>query len=72
MTASIDHMDFKAGAKLGDTVYINGHLTYVGNTSMEVRIDSYVEEMKDGSRHPINTAYFVMVGVDSDGKPVQV
>ena len=39
---------------------------------MEVRIDSYVEEMKDGKRHMINTAYFVMVAVDENGKPVPV
>ena len=72
VTASIEHMDFKSGAKNGDMIYIRGHLTYVGNTSMEVRIDSYVESMEDGMRHMINTAFFVMVAIDEDGKPVQV
>ena len=72
VTASIDHMDFKAGAKVGDTVYIHGRLTYVGTTSMEVRIDSYVEDIRDGVRHLINSAYFVMVAVDVEGKPVPV
>ena len=72
VTASIDHMDFKAGAKEGDTVYIHGRLTSVGTTSMEVRIDSYVEDMRDGARHLINRAYFVMVAVDAQGRPVPV
>ncbi|MBQ7372391.1 MAG: acyl-CoA thioesterase [Blautia sp.] len=72
VTASIDHMDFKAGAKLGDTVYIRGYLTYVGNSSMEVRTDCYVENMADGTRHMINTAYFVMIALDAEGKPVRV
>ena len=72
VTASIEHMDFKAGAGSGDLVYICGHLTYVGNSSMEVRIDSYVESIADGRRRLINTAFFVMVAVDEEGRPVQV
>ena len=72
VTASIEHMDFKSGAKNGDMIYICGRLVYVGNTSMQVRIDSYVESMEDGMRRMINTAFFVMVAVDDDGKPVQV
>ena len=72
VTACVDHLDFKSGAGLGDVVYINGYLTYVGNTSMEVRIDSYVEDMKSGRRHMINSAYFVMVAVDENGHPAQV
>ena len=72
VTASVDRMDFKAGAGNGDIIYIRAHLTYVGNTSMEVRIDSYVENISDGKRRLINTAFFVMVAIDEDGKPVQV
>ena len=72
VTASVDHLDFKAGAKLGDTVFMCAWLTYVGRTSMEVRIDSYVENMEDGIRRLINRAYLVTVAVDADGRPVQV
>ena len=72
VTASIDRMDFKEGAKQGDMVFIRGYLTYVGTTSMEVRMDSYVENPADGSRHMINTAFFVMVAVDDKGAPTQV
>ena len=72
VTASVERMEFKAGAKLGDTVFIKGYLTYVGTTSMEVRIDSYVEMMSDGTRHMINTAYFVMVAVDENEHPTMV
>ena len=72
VTASIERLDFKSGASAGDIVFIRGFLTYVGNTSMEVRIDSYVESIADGSRRLINTAFFVMVAVDGDGKPSRV
>ncbi len=72
VTASIEHLDFKAGAVQGDMVYIRGYITHVGNTSMEVRIDSYVEDLKTSIRHLINTAYFVMVAIGENGKPTQV
>lgn len=71
VTAAIDNMHFKAGAVLGDTVYLRGRLTYVGRSSMEVRIDSYVEK-PDGTRRMINRAYFVMVATDENGKAVLV
>ncbi|MBE5997644.1 MAG: acyl-CoA thioesterase [Lachnospiraceae bacterium] len=72
VTASIDRLDFKEGARQGDMVYIRGYLTYAGTTSMEVRMDSYVENISDGSRHMINTAFFVMVAVDEEGSPTKV
>ena len=31
---------------------------------MEVRVDTYVEHLEDGMRHPINRAYFTMVALD--------
>ena len=56
VTACFDNLIFKAG-----------HLTYVGNTSMEVRVDTYREAL-DGTRTMINRAYVVMVAVDRNGK----
>ena len=46
---------------------VRGHLTYVGNTSMEVRVDTYREAL-DGTRTMINRAYVVMVALDEEGK----
>ena len=69
VTVAIDNMDFKAGARNGDVVYIHGYVTWVGTTSMEVRLDSYVEDMETGVRNMINSAFFVMVAVDEDGHP---
>ena len=48
-----------------------GRLTYVGKSSMEVRIDTYAEAL-DGTRNMINRAYFVMVGTDAEQNPVEV
>lgn len=71
VTVAIDNMYFKAGATQEDTIYLRGYLTYVGRSSMEVRIDTYAEKL-DGTRKMINRAYFVMVGTDENQKPIQV
>ncbi len=70
-TASIDNLQFKNAAYLNDLVVIIGHLTYVGHTSMEVRVDSYVEDM-NGFRRPINRAFLTMVALDDNQKPTPV
>ena len=70
-TACVDNLNFKAGAYLGDSVVLIGKLTYVGRTSMEVRIDTYVES-PDGTRRVINRAYEVMVALDENDNKVEV
>ena len=70
-TASIDNLQFKAAAHVNDTVVLFGQITYVGRTSMEVRVQTYVEGM-DGIRRLINRAYFVMVARDENEKPTPV
>ncbi len=70
-TAAVDNLQFKKGAFLGDLVAITAKMTYVGNTSMEVRVDVYVEERETGERHVINRAYFTEVCMKDD-KPIPV
>ena len=70
-TASIDTLNFKAPAFVNDTIVLIAQVTYAGNTSMEVRVDSYAEAL-DGERHCINTAYLVEVALDDLGRPTPV
>jgi len=70
-TASIDSLSFKNPAFENDTVVLIGKITYVGNTSMEVRVDTYVESLC-GTKHIVNTAYLTMVALDENQKPVRV
>ena len=70
-TASVDNLTFLHGAYQNDMVVIKGRLTWVGNSSMEVCVDTYVETI-DGQRDRINNAHFMMVALDENDKPVQV
>lgn len=70
-TASVDNLHFITSAYLNDVVVLIGRITYVGNSSMEVRVDTYVESI-NGTRTPINRAYLTVVALDEAGKPVRV
>ena len=70
-TAAIDNLNFKQGATIADVIVLRGKITYVGRTSMEVRVDTYVES-RHGIRKVINRAYVVMVAVDEKHHPVEV
>ena len=70
-TVSVDNLRFLKGAYQGDTLVIIGKITYVGTTSMEVRVDTYCENLI-GERRPINRAYFTMVALDQNDKPMPV
>lgn len=70
-TAAIDNLQFKAGAFMNNTLVLIGRITYVGTTSMEVRVDTYVEDLT-GMRNVVNRAYLVLVALDDEGKPVKV
>ncbi len=70
-TAAVDSLVFKSAAYVNDLVILIGYITYTGRTSMEVRVDAYVER-SDGMRYPINRAYLVLVALDENNKPTAV
>ncbi len=71
-TAAIDNLQFKAGVYINNILVLIGRVTYVGRTSMEVRVDTYVEDHLSGTRKVVNRAYLVMVAIDDDEKPTEV
>ena len=70
-TAAIDNLQFKAPAYTGDMIVLQGMVTYVGRTSMEVRVDTYREAL-NGTREIINRAYIDMVCINCKGEPTEV
>lgn len=70
-TACVDNLQFRAAVVINSTVVLIGKMTYVGKTSMEVRVDTFVESL-DGMRELVNTAYLVFVALDDHGRPVPV
>jgi len=72
LAVAMDHIQFKKSANVTDVITLFGRITWVGNTSMEIKIDTY-RENKETPRELINTAYAVMVCVDDvTKKPIPV
>lgn len=71
-TASVDTLTFKRPAHLNDIVIIEADVTYVGRTSLEVRVLSFVEDLPTGERSLMNKAYLTEVCVDDTGHPTVV
>ena len=71
-TCAVDNLVFKHGATLNQVVVLKSRVTYVGNTSLEVKVDTFVEDLATGDRFAINHAYLVFVHVDEEGHPIPV
>ncbi len=70
-TASIDNLQFKAPAYANSTLVLKGRITYVGTSSMEIKVDTFVEDL-NGEQKVINHAYLVLVALDEDDMPAKV
>jgi acyl-CoA hydrolase len=70
-TVCIDNLYFKEAAYVNNTLLLHGRITYAGHTSMEVKVETFVEKLS-GERKHINTAYVVFVAIDENEKPAKV
>lgn len=70
-TAAIDSLEFTDAAYANDTIVLVGTVTYVGRTSMEICVKTYIEAL-NGNRRLINKAYVIMVALDENEKPTEV
>ncbi|MDR0910368.1 MAG: acyl-CoA thioesterase [Spirochaetaceae bacterium] len=71
VTANVDNLEFYQSAGLNEIVRLEARLTWTGRTSMEVRVDSFVEPLTSEERL-INRAFLVFVALDEEGKPSPV
>ncbi len=71
-TAAMDNLQFRESVRESTLLVMQGRLTYAGRTSMEVRVDSYAEDIHTGARRLINTAFVIEVSVDEAGRPREV
>ncbi|GIK27497.1 MAG: acyl-CoA thioesterase [Phototrophicaceae bacterium] len=72
VTIVIDSMLFHEPIRVGNVVTLNAELTWVGRTSMEVRVEVTAENPLTGTITMTNTAYLVYVALDPDGRPAPV
>lgn len=69
VTVAIDQMSFHEPIRIGDLVTLTAEVTYVGRTSLEVRVQVLAENPVTGAQTHTNTAYLVYVALDDEGTP---
>jgi len=71
-TAKVDAMEFLEPALIGDVLTCKAQVNAVFGSSMEVGVRVEAENTLTGDVRHTNSAYFVMVALDEDGKPFDV
>ena len=69
MTAGVDSLDFIHPIKVGDLIILKSRVTCVFNTSLEVEVEVFSEQIQTGERKLTSKAYLTFVSLDKDGKP---
>jgi len=72
VTVSSDRIDFKKPIPAGTIIELIGRVTYIGNTSLKIRVEIYIEQMYTEHREKAVTGEFTFVAIDEHKKPVKI
>jgi acyl-CoA hydrolase len=72
VTASIDHMNFLHPVHIGQLIILRSSVNRVFQTSMEVGVKVWVEDLLKGNLQHTSSAYLTFVAIDAHGKRVPV
>lgn len=72
VTASVDNISFETPIKLGNVVHIEARVSRAFNSSMEVYMKVWGEDVLHQYKYKSNEAYYTFVSLDPNGKPRSV
>ncbi|MCZ2082897.1 MULTISPECIES: acyl-CoA thioesterase [unclassified Kaistella] len=72
VTVSCDRIDFKKPIPADTLVELIGRVKYVGNSSLKVSVEVYVEQMYDEIREKAVAGDFTLVAIGADKKPIKI
>ena len=72
VTASINHVDFKQAAMVGDIITVSAQIPRAFNSSMEIFVRAFARQVLAGKNYLISEAYFTFVALDKKGKASMV
>lgn len=72
VTVSSDKIDFKKPIPGGTIVELIGKVSYLGNTSLKVKVEIFVEQMYSDVREKAITGDFTFVAIDEHKKPLKI
>src|SRR5687768_15126990 len=69
VTASVDNISFENPIKLGNVVHIEAKISRSFNTSMEIHLRVWGEDLTEQYKYKSNEAYYTFVALDANRKP---
>jgi acyl-CoA hydrolase len=72
VTASVDNISFENPIKLGNVVHIEAKVTRAFNSSMEIHMNVWGEDIIQQIKYKSNEAYYTFVALDPNRKPLPV
>jgi len=72
VTASVDNISFESPIKLGNVVHIEAKLSRAFNSSMEIHLRVWGEDLRKEHKYKSNEAFYTFVALDADRKPIRV
>ena len=72
VTASVDNVSFRHPIKLGDVISIEAQVTRAFNTSVEVRLVVWAQNIPSGTKVRSNEAFYTFVAIDQNGRTIAV
>jgi len=72
VTVSSDRIDFKRPIPAGTIIELVGVVSHIGNTSLKVKVDIYIEQMYSELREKAVTGEFSFVAMDENKKPTPI
>ncbi len=72
VTASIDRVDFRHPIPVGALVTCYSSVDFVGNSSMDITVNVFAEDVRTGQRTHTHVAHAVFVAIDKDRRPKRV
>ncbi len=72
VTVSSDRIDFKVPIAAGTIIELIGEVSRVGNTSLDVTVEIFIEEMYSEKREQAITGSFSFVAIDENKKPTPI
>ena len=72
VTVSSDRVDFKKPVPAGTIAELIGTVKSVGNSSLVIRVEVFIEEMYKDERVKAMEGTFTMVAIDDNKQPVKI
>lgn len=72
VTVSSDRIDFTKPIPAGTIIELVGKVVHIGNTSLKVSVDIYIEQMYSDGREKAVSGQFSFVAIDENKKPVKI